>query len=65
MTATLYVRTTDGWTTEHADPLHIHVEGDELVYERETELLGRHEVRLGLDVIRWWKVVAVYSGLER
>ena len=31
MTATLWVRTSDGWLTEHADPLHIHIEGDEVV----------------------------------
>ncbi len=33
MTATLWVRTSDGWLTEHAKAENVHIEGDELVYE--------------------------------
>jgi len=60
MTATLYVRTTDGWTTKHPDAENVHIEGDELIYER-----GRDEVRLDLNEILEWRTLSVHSGLER
>jgi hypothetical protein len=62
---TLSVETNDGWTTEHAGAENVRIEGDELVYERESVDLGRHEVRLDLDEIRVWRLVEVHSGLER
>ena len=34
MTATLYVRTTDGWETEHPDAENVRIDVDELVYQR-------------------------------
>jgi hypothetical protein len=62
---TLVVRTTDNWTTTHPDAESIRIEGDELVYDRETELMGRHSVRLDLADVLEWRVLAVHSGLER
>jgi len=41
----LKVRTEDGWTTEHPDVDKVLLEGDELVFQRETEVLGRQEPR--------------------
>jgi len=43
---TLFVRTTDNWTTTHADAENIRIEGDELVYDR-----AETEVRLDLAAL--------------
>jgi len=65
MASQLLIRTTDGWTTEHPDVENVRIEGDVLVYERETEGLDRHEVRLDLNEILEWRLLEVHSGLER
>jgi hypothetical protein len=57
---TLVVRTTDNWTTEHPQAENIHIEGDELVFNR-----AETEVRLDLAEVLEWRVLAVHSSLER
>jgi hypothetical protein len=56
----LLVDTRDGWRTEHPDAQAVHVEGDELVYERDGQ-----ETRLDLEQVRGWTVLEHHSGLER
>lgn len=65
MTRILTVRSTDYWRTEYVEPENVRIEGDELIFERETEPLGRHEIRLDLDEVRDWRLVEHHSGLER
>ena len=61
----LAVDTKDGWTTEHHGAEAVHIEGDELVFEHESELFGRSVTRIDLNDVRGWALVEHHTGLER
>ena len=45
MASQLLVRTTDGWTTEHPEAENVQIDGEELVYDRNSEELPPEESR--------------------